>query len=234
MPIRVVRNRQQTPVSGFFRASNFGDRRASGRAQSSCNPRGASWSRANWGGGQCGPFSFQAGGAAGLDDMLRQLQRDMERWNTEYNGGQWDAQGAPRSPAIPLPVDSVEEEDAFVYYADLPGISKSDVKLQINKERVMTIGGERKSPAAAAQEGEQPERRRRRAERRMGKFERRIQLPKNADLSSIKARTDNGVLTVRVGKVQPSEPEVTDIPINGDWPSDWPSEPSTGRDSFDV
>ncbi len=39
------------------------------------------------------------------------------------------------------------------------------------------------------------------------------QLPENAELTGITARFENGVLTVRVPKAIPVEPEVTEIPI---------------------
>ena len=41
-----------------------------------------------------------------------------------------------------------------------------------------------------------------------------MQLPDNAELTSISARFNNGVLIVSVPKIVRKEPEVTDVPID--------------------
>ena len=55
--------------------------------------------------------------------------------------------------------------------------------------------------------------RKQRLERRFGKFSRQIRLPEDADCSSIKAKVDNGVLIVRIGKLT-KLPGIEDISID--------------------
>lgn len=55
---------------------------------------------------------------------------------------------------------------------------------------------------------------RKRQERRFGSFRRTWNLPEDADVSQIRASVDQGVLTLVISRVQPVEPEVTEITIN--------------------
>ena len=54
---------------------------------------------------------------------------------------------------------------------------------------------------------------RRRQERRFGAFKRTWNLPEDADVSQIKASVEQGVLTLHINRIQPAEPEVTDVPV---------------------
>lgn len=98
-------------------------------------------------------------------------------------------------------VDVKETPDAFVFHADLPGLKKDEVKVQIEDGNVLTITGER------TREAKQENERFHRMERSTGKFLRRFRLPENAKVESITAAAKDGVLTVTVPKVPPPEPK---------------------------
>jgi len=101
-----------------------------------------------------------------------------------------------------------------------------NLQVQVNKDRVLSISGERQqrssSPSAASTsssssaEGSNTAQKvqRKRQERRFGTFKRTWNLPEDADVSQIKATVDQGVLSLTINRVQPAEPEVTNIPIS--------------------
>jgi HSP20 family protein len=98
-------------------------------------------------------------------------------------------------------VDVKETPQDFKFVADLPGLKKEQVKVQVEPGNVLSISGER------TREAKQDTDKYHRMERSTGKFLRRFQLPNNADVGKISAAADNGVLTVCVPKLPPKEPE---------------------------
>lgn len=96
-----------------------------------------------------------------------------------------------------------------MFKADLPGIKKEEVKVEIEEDRVLQISGERNV------EKEDKKDTWHRVERSSGKFMRRFRLPENAKMDGIKAAMENGVLTVTVPKVEVKKPDVKAIEISG-------------------
>ena len=88
------------------------------------------------------------------------------------------------------------------------GLSKQEVKVQVDERHVLQISGERKK------EEPSPSDRWHRVERPQGSFLRRFKLPKNTKVDDVKAAMENGVLTVTVPKVVPPEPKSTVRTIN--------------------
>lgn len=106
-------------------------------------------------------------------------------------------------------IDWKETPDAHVFKADLPGLKKEEVKVEVEEGRVLQISGER------SREQEEKNDIWHRVERSSGKFLRRFRLPENAKLDHVKASTENGVLTVIVPKEEEKKPEVKAIEISG-------------------
>ncbi|KAA0051538.1 17.6 kDa class I heat shock protein 3-like [Cucumis melo var. makuwa] len=105
-------------------------------------------------------------------------------------------------------IDWKETPEAHIFKADLPGIKKEDVKVEVEEGRVLQISGER------SKEQEEKNDKWHRIERSSGKFERRFRLPENAKVEEVKANMENGVLTVTVPKME-KKPEVNSIDISG-------------------
>lgn len=90
------------------------------------------------------------------------------------------------------PVDLAEGDNAYTIYADLPGMKKSDIKLDFNNN-VLTISGERLREAKG--EGKF-------TERVYGKFQRSFSLPAQVNADKIQAHFEDGVLEITVPKAE--------------------------------
>ncbi|XP_057956060.1 18.1 kDa class I heat shock protein-like [Malania oleifera] len=106
-------------------------------------------------------------------------------------------------------IDWKETPEAHVFKADLPGLRKEEVKVEVEEGRVLQISGERKK------EQEEKNDKWHRIERSTGKFLRRFRLPENAKADEVKAGMENGVLTVTVPKAEVKKPEVKAVEISG-------------------
>ncbi|GAV57915.1 HSP20 domain-containing protein [Cephalotus follicularis] len=108
-----------------------------------------------------------------------------------------------------LRIDWKETPESHVFKADLPGLKKEEVKVEVQDDRVLQISGER------SKEQEDKNDKWHRIERSSGKFLRRFRLPENAKLDQVKASMENGVLIVTVPKEEKKQPEVKAIEISG-------------------
>ncbi|ONK62007.1 uncharacterized protein A4U43_C08F35840 [Asparagus officinalis] len=106
-------------------------------------------------------------------------------------------------------VDWKETPEAHVLKADLPGLKKEHVRVEVEDGHVLQISGER------SKEKEDKNDRWHRVERSSGKFVRRFRLPENAKMDQVKATMEDGVLTVTVPKAEVKKPEVKSIEISG-------------------
>ncbi|KAL5730164.1 hypothetical protein ACHQM5_003022 [Ranunculus cassubicifolius] len=106
-------------------------------------------------------------------------------------------------------VDWRETPEAHIFKADLPGIHKEEVKVEVEEGRVLQIRGER------TKEQEEQNDTWHRVERSSGSFLRRFRLPENAKIDEVNATMEHGVLTVTVPKQEVRKPEVKAIDISG-------------------
>ncbi|MBZ4683290.1 MAG: hypothetical protein PWP46_661 [Fusobacteriaceae bacterium] len=91
--------------------------------------------------------------------------------------------------------DISETDNAYIISADLPGVKKEDVKLELH-DGYLKISAERK------EEKEEKNKKFYRKERIYGNFVRNIPLPEYLDIDKnlIKAKFDNGVLNITIPK----------------------------------
>ena len=119
---------------------------------------------------------------------LGQLNERMRRMLEQTFGGMLD------EPAGWIPaVDIEEREDAYVVEAEVPGVKREDVNIEVAGKE-LTISGEIKE-----REREGVIRRR---TRRVGRFEFRVALPSEVNPEGVDAKLNDGVLTVRVPKAE--------------------------------
>ncbi len=101
------------------------------------------------------------------------------------------------------PVDLLETGDAYVITAELPGLSRDNIQLQVHDGKV-TLRGERPGRGASCEQYH-------RVERGHGQFSRTFSLPLAIDVEGISADFDAGVLTVRIPKAGASRQRRIDV-----------------------
>lgn len=101
-------------------------------------------------------------------------------------------------------VDIQDSENAVTLTAELPGINKDDVKVEL-ENRVLTISGEK------ARGGEEESAGFYRNERSYGAFKRSFTLPDEVDPEKLEAGFENGVLTLVLAKRPEAKPRTIEI-----------------------
>ena len=96
---------------------------------------------------------------------------------------------ALRNPAL----DVAETETSYVVTLNLPGVAKSDIKVEIEGRRVSI---DAKQARVERPEGQTALY----TERAVTRFSRSFALPKELDQAASNAKLDNGVLTLTLGK----------------------------------
>lgn len=129
--------------------------------------------------------------------VMRHMLTDMDRIFEGLSAGPWPAHrlvGDWESPAtgqwVPA-VEVIERDKELVIRAELPGLDKKDIKVDVTDD-ALTIEGTRK------EEKEEKEGGFYRSERCYGSFFRRIALPEGADGDKARAIFKNGILEVVV------------------------------------
>jgi HSP20 family protein len=103
------------------------------------------------------------------------------------------------------PLEVKQKGGNFIVTAELPGIAKEEVKVEVVEESLV-IEGEKKKFKEEKEEGYY------RSERSYGKFYRSIPLPKGAKTDLIKAELTNGILKVVI-PVPEVKPMLREVPI---------------------
>jgi HSP20 family protein len=103
-------------------------------------------------------------------------------------------------------VDVLESKDSYLIRAELPGMKKEDIKLEV-KDGTLTLSGERVSDKPA--EGVEY----RHLERVEAKFWRSFSLPETVKHDAIEATYKDGLLEVRVPKLEEVKPRQIEISV---------------------
>ena len=136
------------------------------------------------------------------------LRRDLDRFFDSVWGGNGADEPEAARPTVWRPsVDISETEGDFVVTADLPGMAREDLDVQVNNGR-LTIKGERRRESAS-NEGNVH-----RVERAYGTFTRAFDLPTAVNADKIGASYKDGVLTVTVPKAEEAKPKQIEVKIS--------------------
>jgi len=125
-----------------------------------------------------------------LEDMQRSLTRLLDS----------DASAASERGSWLPAVDVRETKDALIIHAELPGISKDDIQVEVHEGR-LTLSGERKYEKEVDEENVH------RIERAYGKFSRSFSLPRDVDTNAVDASMKDGVLEIRLPKKETAKPK---------------------------
>jgi HSP20 family protein len=109
-------------------------------------------------------------------------------------------------PWVPL-ADLSETDDAYVVKAELPGVNKDQVNIQL-LDRELVISGEIPEPEPEDGNGH---RRRHRSSRRTGQFELRTYLPGDVNADAVTAQLSDGILTLTIPKSEAAKPRKIEI-----------------------
>ena len=130
------------------------------------------------------PFSFVRRFAEEMDNLFEDFnfRRDWLApvFGNELGAGIWSPQ-----------VEMLQRNGELIVRADLPGLTKNDVKVEIT-DNAITIEGERHGEKEAKHEGFY------RSERSYGKFYRRLPIPEGVNIKDAEATFQNGVLEVKM------------------------------------
>lgn len=109
----------------------------------------------------------------------------------------FDSENEISEPAItswPM-VDILEEKNSYILKADLPGVDKKDVSVNI-KKGVLYIEGEKRTEQKHEKDKYNY------YERSYGKFKRYFALPEETDSEKVEAEMKHGVLTITIPKAE--------------------------------
>jgi len=132
-----------------------------------------------------------------LDRLNRQIETAAKSWETQLdNRSRLDLS----TSSSEMQLDLADEGDAFVVTVDVPGYESDDLELRLTGE-TLAISGTRERTEEVGSEDETYLRREREAQ----SFSRQIRLPEPVDENAVQASVNNGILTVRLPKREPSE-----------------------------
>jgi HSP20 family protein len=122
--------------------------------------------------------------------LMRRFMENMEQqWGQPEMGHGGQSKAAAGSEFFSPPVEILEREGHLVVRAELPGLTKDDVHVEVTDE-ALTIEGERRSEHEERQGGFF------RSERRYGTFRRHIPLPEGVNADQVKASFKDGLLEI--------------------------------------
>lgn len=131
---------------------------------------------------------------------IMSVRDEMNRLFNEVFSRPRDEEGTWLSGAWTPPVDIYETSDALVLKAEIPGFSKEDVSVEL-KDHTLILKGERQREAEVKEENYQ------RLERAYGTFQRSFLLPTTVDQEKVQASYKDGVLELRLPKVEAAKPK---------------------------
>jgi HSP20 family protein len=111
---------------------------------------------------------------------------------------------SPDSVWVPL-ADIEETEDAWVVEAELPGVNKKDINVDVRDSEVVVTGEIKEKERKGLL---------RKRTRPVGRFEYRVLLPGEVNADGVDASLDDGVLTIRIPKAEKARPRRIEIGSN--------------------
>ena len=142
-------------------------------------------------------------------DPFRDLLSIQERMNRLFDDTLARSRNLEEGTALTAwapPVDIIEKEKEITLTAELPGMKKDDIKVEV-KEGVLTLSGER------TMEKEVKEENYHRNERTYGRFQRSFTLPSNIKQEGMKASYEDGLLSISLPKEEEKKAKQISIEI---------------------
>jgi HSP20 family protein len=109
-------------------------------------------------------------------------------------------------PALLPPVDVIEDASGITLYADLPGVPKDKLSLQVDGD-TLTIEGELVLDVPEGMEASH-------AEVNLPRYRRAFALSKELDAEKVSAELANGVLKLRIPKAEHAQPRRIEVRVS--------------------
>jgi HSP20 family protein len=116
-----------------------------------------------------------------------------------------DTPAARSEASLMPPVDVIEDSTGITLYADLPGVSKGNLNLQVEAD-TLTIEGEVNIVTPEGMEASY-------TEVGLPRYRRVFTLSKELDAGKVSAELNNGVLKLRIPKAEHAQPRRIDIKV---------------------
>jgi HSP20 family protein len=143
--------------------------------------------------------------------LFDEMQQDMARfWNQMMPWSTWPMYEPMRSSGQMVTwrpsLDVFERDNQIVVKAELPGVKKEDIELEVDRGSLV-IRGQRHAEHQVRQDQYY------RTERSYGSFYRRLPLPEGVNADNIKANYNDGILEVRIPKPSEEQTQGRKIPL---------------------
>ncbi|MFL2983733.1 MAG: Hsp20/alpha crystallin family protein [Candidatus Neomarinimicrobiota bacterium] len=130
-----------------------------------------------------------------MDNMISSIMNN--DWNQRYiNKGNWNPE-----------MDIEESDDKYIINADIPGLNKKDIKINI-VNGALTISGERTHQSDKNKDYYHYR------ERTVGTFKRSFDLPKTVEHGKVTAKCEDGILTIKLPKTKSALPKEREIKVS--------------------
>jgi len=139
-------------------------------------------------------------------DPLRELSMMQDRMNRMFDdaGRGWRTDEPSSTTTWSPAVDIYETENEITVHAELPGVERKDIGLNLEKN-VLTLKGERRFEKETKQENYH------RIERAYGGFSRSFSIPAIVDEERIRAEYKDGILKISLPKKEQVKPKQIQI-----------------------
>jgi HSP20 family protein len=139
-----------------------------------------------------------------FDEMERMFDDFMHR---KFFAPSWMSRFPfPDFKEVSTSIDMYEEGDNLIIKAELPGVNKEEISIDISDD-VITISGEKKSEEKTESKDFY------RVERSFGSFTRKVRLPVEIQVDKAHASYNEGVLEIRMPKSEKEKQKVRKIAV---------------------
>ena len=142
-------------------------------------------------------------------DPFRDLSAIQERMNQIFEDALARSRGREEGLGTGMwtpAVDIYENNDFVVVKAELPGVEKNQISVDV-KDGILSLRGERKFEKELKEESYH------RIERSYGSFQRSFSLPVSVDQDKVTARFEDGVLEVKLPKKEKAKPKQIQVDV---------------------
>jgi len=134
------------------------------------------------------------------DEIASILNRNFDSMFPEF------ISGGEEMDKLAMPVELKEDEKNYCVKAELPGVKKEDLDIDLDKNHV-TINAKKE------EEKEEKDKNYKKSEFRYGEFSRTIYFPNEIDIEKTSAKLEHGILKIEAPKVEAEKEKVKKLAI---------------------